>query len=101
MFGQDLEQEHKRLVEKALESKTQIETAKKDIEALQQKIIVAEDNIRYVGKKLKAVEVLKKIYEADKVSEESMTPPTELQVETVPDDVVSESMSDVNAEGVR
>ena len=94
MFGQDLEQEHKRLVEKALESKTQIETAKKDIEALQQKIISAEDNIRYVGKKLKAVEVLKKIYEADKTQSEP-------QVATVPDDVVSESMSDLNAEGVR
>ena len=94
MFGQDLEQEHKRLVEKALESKTQIETAKKDIEALQQKIISAEANIRYVGKKLKAVEVLKKIYEADKTQSEP-------QVETVPDDVVSESMSDLNAEGVR
>ena len=94
MFGQDLEQEDKRLVEKALESKTQIETAKKDIEALQQKIISAEDNIRYVGKKLKAVEVLKKIYEADKTQSEP-------QVETVPDDVVSESMSDLNAEGVR
>lgn len=98
MFGQDLEQEHKRLVEKALESKTQIETAKKDIEGLQQKIITAEDNIRYVGKKLKAVEVLKKIYESDKVAEEAMTPPTESQVETVPDAVVSESMSDINPE---
>ena len=94
MFGQDLEQEHKRLVEIALESKTQIETAKKDIEALQQKIISAEDNIRYVGKKLKAVEVLKKIYEADKTQSEP-------QVETVPDDVESESMSDLKAQIAR
>ena len=69
MFGQDLEQEHKRLVEKALESKTQIETAKKDIEALQQKIISAEDNIRYVGKKLKAVEVLKRFTKLIKLNQ--------------------------------